>query len=70
MLEPVYLGCEHLNVLLDAIRQNRVVSFRYRSYYTPDKDKLFTLIPGFVRLFEHRWYLVSQFTLYRRMDNL
>ena len=37
------------------------VRFKYISYYEPDREKSFELIPCFVRLFAHRWYLIGEF---------
>lgn len=60
MLEPVPTGTEHLSTLLQAIDEGRTVRFDYTSYYADGVQK-WELIPGFLRIFEGRWYLIAEY---------
>lgn len=60
MLEPVPTGTEHLSTLLQAIDEGRTVRFDYTSYYAEDTQH-WELIPGFLRIFEGRWYLIAEY---------
>lgn len=60
MLEPVPTGTEHLSMLLQAIDEGRTVLFDYTSYYE-DRLQDWELIPGFLRIFEGRWYLIAEY---------
>lgn len=61
VLEPLCTGSEQLPTLLEAMEAGVTVRFKYISYYEPDREKSFELIPCFVRLFAHRWYLIGEF---------
>lgn len=61
VLEPVCTGSEQLPTVLEAIEAGVTLRFKYISYYEPGKEKSFELIPCFVRLFAHRWYLIGEF---------
>lgn len=61
MLQEIPTGIEWLHILLDAIDKGRTVCFDYTSYYAKDKIFTFEVIPCFVRMFEHRWYLVCEY---------
>jgi len=50
-----------LSIVLDAIDRKRTLLFKYTSYYNKDKVYEYEVIPCFVRLFEHRWYLICEY---------
>lgn len=78
MLQDIPTGVEWLHTVLDAIDKRVVVRFNYTSYYAKDRLYTFAVIPCFVRLFEHRWYLICEYLDYsqtrvlalERMQNL
>ena len=61
MLQEIPTGVEFLHILLDAIDRGKTVCFEYVSYYAKDRVCSYEVIPCFVRLFEHRWYLVCEY---------
>ena len=61
VLEPLCTGSEQLPTLLEAMEAGVTVRFKYISYYEPDREKSFELIPCFVRLLAHRWGLIGEF---------
>ncbi len=61
MIQDVNTGVEYLSVILDAIERKRTISFDYTSYYAKDTPKHYEVIPCFVRLFEHRWYVICEY---------
>lgn len=61
MVQDIHTGVEKLSILLDAIDRQKTVHFDYTSYYTKDTTYSYEVIPCFVRLFEHRWYLICEY---------
>ncbi len=61
MIQDVNTGIESLSIVLDAIDRKRTLLFKYTSYYQKDKVYDYEVIPCFVRLFEHRWYLICEY---------
>lgn len=61
MLQDIPTGVELLHTVLDAIDKRVVVRFNYTSYYAKERVYSFKVIPCFVRLFEHRWYLICEY---------
>lgn len=61
MLQETPTGIEILHTLLDAMDKRRTVCFKYTSYYAKEKTYNYEVIPCFVRLFEHRWYLICEY---------
>ncbi len=61
MLQEIPTGVELLQVVLNAIDLGRTVCFDYTSYYAKGKIFTYEVIPCFVRMFEHRWYLVCEY---------
>ena len=61
MIQDVNTGVESLSIVLDAIDRKRTLLFKYTSYYNKDKVYEYEVIPCFVRLFEHRWYLICEY---------
>ena len=60
MLQEVPTGVEWLHIVLEAMDKGRTLCFDYISYYAKDKVASYEVIPCFVRLFEHRWYLICE----------
>ena len=61
MVQDVNTGVELLAIVMDAIDRRRTLSFKYTSYYQKDKEYSYEVIPCFIRLFEHRWYLICEY---------
>ncbi len=61
MLQEIPTGVESLHILLDAIDKEKTVCFDYVSYYAKDRVFSYEVIPCFLRLFEHRWYLICEY---------
>lgn len=62
MLHNPATGVEWLHIVLNAIDKGQTLCFDYTSYYKKDQTWHCELIPAFVRLFEHRWYLIGEYT--------
>lgn len=61
MVQNVNTGVELLAIVMDAIDCKRTICFDYVSYYNKEKICHYELIPCFVRLFEHRWYVICEY---------
>lgn len=61
MVQNVNTGVERLSLVMDAIDRGRTLRFKYTSYYAKDKVYEYEVIPCFIRLFEHRWYLICEY---------
>ena len=61
MVHDMNTGVELLSIVMDAIDRRRTLCFKYRSYYRKDKEYTYEVIPCFIRLFEHRWYLICEY---------
>lgn len=61
MVQDVNTGVESLSIVMDAIDRHRSLRFNYTSYYQKDKVYSYEVIPCFVRLFEHRWYVICEY---------
>lgn len=61
MVQNVNTGVELLAIVMDAIDCKRTICFDYVSYYNKEKTCHYELIPCFVRLFEHRWYVICEY---------
>lgn len=57
ILESVPLGVQRLQIIMDAIDQNKSLKLTYKSHYKLPKEYLF--IPVFIRLFKQRWYVIG-----------
>lgn len=57
LLEDVPSGGEALKQVLDAMKQNRRLSIRYRKYQT-EQMRTYVVDPYCVKLFRRRWYLL------------
>lgn len=58
LLEYVPSGQEHLQMIIEAMKENRVLNISYRSYWK-DEEHNFDVEPFCVKLFRQRWYLVG-----------
>ena len=61
MVQDMNTGVELLSIVMDAIDRQRTLRFKYTSYYNKDKVYDYEVIPCFIRLFEHRWYLICEY---------
>lgn len=61
MVQDVNTGVECLSVILNAIDKEQAISFDYVSYYNKETVYHYEVIPAFVRLFEHRWYVICEY---------
>ena len=59
LLEHVPSGGEKLQLVIKAMKENRMISLTYRRYGS--SDKTYTLAPYCAKLFRQRWYLVARF---------
>lgn len=57
-LEKIHSEQEHLQMILDAMKDSRKLELTYRSFYS---GKMFTspLEPYFVKVFKQRWYVIG-----------
>jgi len=61
ILEYVPSGQQHLQPIIEAMKENRVLNITYHSYWK-DEDNSFDIQPYCVKLFRQRWYLVARST--------
>lgn len=61
LLEDVPSGGEALKQVLDAMKQNRRLSIRYRKYQT-EQMRTYVVDPYCVKLFRRRWYLLVKYS--------
>lgn len=61
LLEYVPSGQEHLQTIVEAMKENRTLSITYRSYWKTETHS-FEVKPLCIKLFHQRWYLVGQST--------
>lgn len=59
-LEDVPSARTYLGVIIDALRQNRVIVFDYNNFTRSRPDCDVTLEPYFVRIFHQRWYVIGR----------
>lgn len=58
ILENIPSGRKYLSMILDAMRENKVITILYHSYWREDST-VFELEPYCVKLFKQRWYLAA-----------
>ena len=58
LLEHVPSGGEKLQLVIKAMKENRLISLTYRRYGSPENGT-YTLAPYCVKLFHQRWYLLA-----------
>ena len=61
LLEYVPSGQEYLQLIIDAMKENRVLHMTYHSYWR-DEESSFDVQPYCVKLFRQRWYMVARNT--------
>jgi len=61
ILEYVPSGQNHLQPIIEAMKENRVLNITYHSYWK-DEENNFDVQPFCVKLFRQRWYLVARST--------
>lgn len=59
ILENVPSAREHLPVVIDALKQNRRISFSYKSYTRSRPTDGIVLEPYFVKIFKQLWYVIG-----------
>ena len=59
LLENIPSGQEFLQMIIDAMKANRLLNITYKSYWS-DEECCFDVKPYCVKLFRQRWYLVAQ----------
>ena len=64
VLENVPSARNHLPVIVDALKQDIVIRFSYKSYTRSQKMTGITLEPYFVKIFKQLWYVIG----YNRKD--
>lgn len=57
-LEKIHSGHEHLQMILDAMKDSRKLELTYRSFYS-GKEFTSPLEPYFVKAFRQRWYVIG-----------
>lgn len=61
LLEYVPSGQEYLQLIIEAMKENRVINITYHSYWKNEENN-FDVQPYCVKLFRQRWYLVARST--------
>lgn len=61
LLEYVPSGQEHLQTIIEAMKENRILNISYHSYWK-DEESNFDVEPFCIKLFRQRWYLVGRST--------
>lgn len=61
LLEYVPSGQEHLQTIIEAMKENRILNISYHSYWKEEECN-FDVEPFCVKLFRQRWYLVGRST--------
>ena len=61
LLEYVPSGQEHLQTIIEAMKENKVLNITYHSYWK-DEENNFDVQPYCVKLFRQRWYMVARST--------
>ena len=64
LLENVPSAREHLPVIIDALKQNKVIRFSYKSYARSQRMTGVEVEPYFVKIFKQLWYVIG----YNRAD--
>jgi len=57
---PKIEGNEHLEKILDAIKNNRVIQFSYQSFQKEKKEKIRRIKPYLLKEYRNRWYLIGK----------
>lgn len=57
--EAIPGGRQHLNTIIAAMREGKVLNMTYKSYTSPE-EKFIPLEPYFIKVFEQRWYVIGR----------
>lgn len=60
LLEYVPSGQQHLQPIIDAMKENRVLNITYKSFWS-EKERTYNVQPLCIKLFRQRWYLVVRY---------
>ena len=58
ILEKNPSGEIHLTTIIEAMRDNRILNFRYKPFYESEEHNVI-LLPYFIRIFKQRWYIIG-----------
>ena len=58
MLEKNPSGEIFLTTIIEAMRENKVLQFSYKTF-TESEEHIVTLLPYFIRIFKQRWYIIG-----------
>ena len=61
LLEYIPSGQKHLQDIVGALKENRILNITYQSYWS-DEESSFDVEPYCIKLFRQRWYLVAHST--------
>ena len=60
LLEYVPSGQQHLQPIIEAMKENQVLNITYKSFWS-EKERTYNVQPLCIKLFRQRWYLVVQY---------
>lgn len=60
LLEYVPSGQQHLQPIINAMKENRVLNITYKSFWS-EKERTYNVQPLCIKLFRQRWYLVVRY---------
>lgn len=66
LLEEIPEGQEFLPIILEALKNNTVLSMSYQSFFR-DEENTFDVEPYCLKLFHQRWYLVARSPYYNKV---
>lgn len=66
MLEKNPSGEIYLTTIIEAMRENKVLQFSYKTF-TESEEHMVTLLPYFIRIFKQRWYIIGFNNAYQQM---
>lgn len=66
LLEEIPSSQEYLQVILEAMKANRVLTITYQSYWS-EESNTFEVEPYCVKLFKQRWYMVARSPYYDKV---
>lgn len=66
LYEEIPSGYEYLTDLIEAMRENKVISITYQGYWK-DKTSTFELKPLALKVFHQRWYLLADNVAFKGM---
>ena len=66
MLEKNPSGEIFLTTIIEAMRENKVLQFSYKTF-TESEEHIVTLLPYFIRIFKQRWYIIGFNKVYQQL---